>query len=423
MTGPASLLAPETEALVAQIGTADILVGLPSYNNAGTIGHVVTAVNVGLAKYFGRRRAVLVTADGASSDGTLDVVARTAVDWGPMLIGDHPDVAARILTTTRGLPGKASALRTILEIARRLQASACAVVDADVSSITPEWVELLVRPILEGGYGYVAPYYLRHKYDGTLTNTIVYPLTRALYGWRLRQPIGGECGVSGDLVPHYLHDDLWAVDLAGSGTDVWMATKAMASGARVCQSFLGAKIKHPSGPEPDVSVILMEVVGAVFALMEVHEEVWVKVKESQPVKLFGFQYEVGVEPVPVMAERMITSFRQGLLDLEQVWRQILSREALEELVSLGAQGSRTFRIADDLWARLVYDAAVAYHRHVMPREHLLKAFTPLYWGYTATYVLETQALTSAEAEGRIEALCQAFEARKPYLIDRWRGEE
>jgi hypothetical protein len=76
-------------------------------------------------------------------------------------------------------------------------------------------------------------------------------------------------------------------------------------------------------------------------------------------------------------------------------------------------------LPDDLWARVVYDVAGAHHRRVMPREHLLKAFLPLYLGRTASFVLETQGLTSVEAEGRIEALCTAFEARKPYLLERW----
>jgi len=45
--------------------------------------------------------------------------------------------------------------------------------------------------------------------------------------------------------------------------------------------------------------------------------------------------------------------------------------------------------------------------------------TALYLGRTASFVLETQALTSMEAEDRIEALCQSFERYKPYLVQRW----
>jgi hypothetical protein len=419
MTVAAASLTSETETKVQEIGEAEILVGIPSYNNADTIGHVVRAVSVGLAKYFRGGRAVLVNSDGWSSDGTPDVVARTVVDFGAMLISDRQSTLHKIITPYHGIPGKGSAFRTIFEIARRLNAKACAVVDADLRSITPEWIELLVRPVLEEGYDYVAPYYLRHKYDGTITNSIVYPLTRALYGQRIRQPIGGDFGFSGRLAGHYLEKHVWESDVARFGIDIWMTTEAIASGARVCQSFLGAKIHNPKDPVADLSSMLVQVVGAVLALTKEHHAVWAKVEGSQPVKLFGFQYEVGVEPVNVNVERMVGNFRQGLTDLLPIWEQMLAAETVESLLLLRDCPLRAVRILDDLWARLVYDVAISFHRRIMPRDHLLKALTPLYLGRTASFVLETQGLTSAEAEGRIEALCQAFEKRKPYLVERW----
>jgi hypothetical protein len=61
-----------------------------------------------------------------------------------------------------------------------LGAKVCAVVDSDLRSIRPEWFDLLLRPVLDREFDYIAPYYKRHKYDGTITNSIVYPLTRAL---------------------------------------------------------------------------------------------------------------------------------------------------------------------------------------------------------------------------------------------------
>lgn len=421
MTAAAAPLTAETETKVQEIGQTDVLIGIPSLNNAGTIGHVVQAVSAGLAKYFPGSRAVLVNSDGGSSDGTPEVVSRTGVDFGTILISDRQSPLHKIITPYHGVPGKGSAFRTIFEIARRLKAKACAVVDSDLRSITPEWIELLIRPVLEEGYDYVAPYYLRHKYDGTITNGIVYPLTRALYGQRIRQPIGGDFGFSGRLAEHYLDKHVWESEVARFGIDIWMTTEAIAHGARVCQSFLGAKIHNPKDPAADLSAMLVEVVGAVFALMEEHQTVWAGVAESQPVKVFGFQYEVGVEPVHVNVERMVSSFRQGLVDLEPIWRQMLAQQTVEGLLPLKDCPLQAFRIPDDHWARLVYDAAASYHHRVMPREHLLKALTPLYLGRTATFVLETQGLTSAEAEGRIEALCRAFEERKAYLVERWQA--
>ena len=419
---PAVALTPETESRVQEIGDVEILVGIPSYNNADTIGHVVRAVSAGLAKYFPGRRAVLVNSDGGSSDGTPDVVSRAIVDFGAVLISDHQTLLQKIITPYHGIPGKGSAFRTIFEIARRLNAKACAVVDSDLRSITPEWIELLLRPILEENYDYVAPYYLRHKYDGTITNSIVYPLTRTLYGQRIRQPIGGDFGFSGRLTDHYLDQHVWESDVARFGIDIWMTTEAVASGARVCQSFLGAKIHNPKDPASDLAAMLMQVLGAVFGLMEEHHKVWAAVHESMPVKLFGFQYEVGVEPVNVNVERMIASFQQGLTDLAPIWEQALGPETVAELKPLQAVSSAEFRIPDDLWVRVVYEAALAYRARLMPREHLLKALTPLYLGRTATFVLETQGLTTVEAEGRIEQLCLAYEARKSYLVDRWNHE-
>ena len=52
MTVEALGLTSDTEARVHKIGAADLVVGIPSYNNADTIGRVVSAVSAGLAKYF-----------------------------------------------------------------------------------------------------------------------------------------------------------------------------------------------------------------------------------------------------------------------------------------------------------------------------------------------------------------------------------
>src|SRR5437899_1864687 len=423
MTAAATPLTPETEAKVQEIGETDVLVGIPSYNNTDTIGHVVRAVSAGLAKYFARSRVVLVNADGGSSDGTPEAVSRAVVDLGTLLISEQQSPLHKIITPYQGIPGKGSAFRTIFEIARRMKAKACAVVDSDLRSITPEWIEVLLRPVLDEGYDYVAPYYLRHKYDGTITNSIVYLLTRARYGKRIRQPIGGDFGFSGALAAHYLDKHVWESDVARFGIDIWMTTEAIASGARVCQSFLGAKIHNPKDPAADLSAMLVQVAGALFSLMEEHQTIWTTIEASKPVTLFGFQYQVGVEPVHVNIDAMIANFRQGLADLEPIWRQMLAAETLEGLFLLKECPPQAFHIPDDLWARIVYDIAVAYHRYSMPREHLLKALTPLYLGRTASFVLETQGLTSMEAEGRIEILCQTFEKQKSYLIQHWGSAE
>src|SRR5207253_2885400 len=80
---------------------------------------------------------------------------------------------------------------------------------SDLRSITPEWIERLMGPVVRGEAEYVTPLYARHKYDGTITNTIAYPLTRALYGARVRQPIGGEFGFHAKLARVFVDQPVW----------------------------------------------------------------------------------------------------------------------------------------------------------------------------------------------------------------------
>jgi len=416
------ILGPETLTQVQDLKHADIVVGVPSFNNARTIRHVVQAVEIGLQKYFPSSRAVIVNSDGGSTDGTQDAVLRARVEEGHLLmVAPELPPVHRLVTPYHGIPGKGSAFRAIFRIAELLGAKACAVVDSDLRSITPEWVELLLRPLIYAGYDYVAPYYLRHKYDGTITNSIVYPLTRALYGQRVRQPIGGDFGFSGRLASHYLAQDVWETDVARYGVDIWMTTTALCGGFRVCQSFLGAKIHDAKDPGSDLSAMLTQVVGSVFGLMETHTQVWIPMEGSRDIPVFGFRFDVGLEPVPVNLERMIQHFRQGLTDLSEVWEQALHANTVRELRGLGQLATAEFHLPDELWVRVVYDFAAAFHRRRLNPDHLLRSLTPIYMGRVASFVADTRESLAGEVEAKIEKLCLLYEQSKPYLIEQWQG--
>ncbi|MFB3778386.1 MAG: glycosyl transferase family 2 [Bryobacteraceae bacterium] len=406
------------------IKEADIVVGIPSYNNAATIGHVTRAACVGLAKYFPHLKAVIINSDGGSTDATKQEVLSARMEEAPLLLFSTPlNGVHRLSFPYHGIPGKGSAFRLIFQMAARLGAKACAVVDADLRSITPEWLDLLLRPILVADFDFVAPYYHRHKYDGTITNSIVYPLTRALYGLRVRQPIGGEFGVSGRLVARYLERNDWETDVARYGIDIWMTTIAIAEGYRVCQSFLGAKLHDAKDPGADLSAMLHQVVGSVFMLMNEYETVWAGIKGSRPVDLFGFRFDVGLDPIEVNLERMLTSFRRGATELSEVWAQALepsTHDAVRALARHASAETASFHIDDELWTRVVMDFACAYRQQPLERGHLLKSLTPLYLARVASFVIETRTMVAAEVEERIERLCRSFEEAKPYLLDRWR---
>jgi len=416
------LLSEPVKKIINELNEVDILVGIPSYNNARTIPHVVRAVNAGLAKYFPKAKCVLINSDGGSEDGTPELFRQTRVDNLEMILVDHHVYPVhKILTAYHGIPGKGSAFRTIFEIAEALNAKACCVVDSDLRSITPEWIELLLDPIMDKAFDYVAPLYSRHKYDGTITNSIVYPMTRALYGKRIRQPIGGEFGFSAKLASHYLTKNVWDSDVARYGIDIWMTTTAICEGFQVCQSYLGAKIHDAKDPGASLTDMYTQVISSLFTFMETYSKIWNQVTNSEKVPTFGFTYEVGLEPINVNIERMINSFKLGVEALAPFHDRVLSNEDLMALQALAKKDTRQFNFPDDLWARVVYSFASAFHHHIWPTDQLMKSMIPLYLGRTASFVIENRDSSAEKVEAKIEGLCQQYEKLKPYLTEQWKN--
>src|SRR5438876_7637431 len=330
---------------------ADIVVGIPSFRNAATIGHVTEAAAEGLRRNFPNMRAVIVNADGGSEDGTRERV-RGSADGVPIVTGRY-----------QGRSGKGSAFRAIFEAVTLLGARACAVVDSDLRSITPEWIARLVGPIVRGEADYVTPLYARHKHDGTITNTIAYPLTRALYGARVRQPIGGEFGFGADLARVYLAEPVWASDVAKFGIDIFMTTTALARGVRVAQAFLGAKIHDPKDPGADLGPMFTQVVGTLLTLARQNVDVWRPVTGSRDIPLIGDIAPVEPEAVNASVPILVDKFRAGAKEQAAAWGGLLSQKA-QAAAREAAESGDTRAISGDLRAPAVYDILAA----TKPRE-------------------------------------------------------
>jgi hypothetical protein len=384
---------------------ADLVVGIPSFRNAATIGHVTEAAAEGLRRNFPDMRAVIVNADGGSEDGTSDRV-RASADGVPTVTGRY-----------QGKSGKGSAFRAIFEAVSLLGARACAVVDSDLRSITPEWIARLIGPVVRGESDYVTPLYARHKHDGTITNTIAYPLTRALYGARVRQPIGGEFGFSADLARVYLAEPVWDSDVAKFGIDIFMTTTALARGVRVAQAFLGAKIHDPKDPGADLGPMFTQVVGTLLTLARRNEDIWRPVTGSRDVPVIGEISPVEPEVVNANVRVLVEKFRAGATEQQQAWNEILSPATLE-VARKAAETGNASAIGGRLWAKAVYEIVAAIKERD-DTETLARALLPLYFGRVAALIGEVQGLDQAGAERVVEQQATAFEQTKPYLLERW----
>jgi hypothetical protein len=402
-------LRPHLQKRLEEVREADILIGIPCYNNEDTIVHVIQMVSHGLHAHYRDRRAVIMVADGGSTDDTRDVVREFQIrPW-----------QEKIITIYRGVGGKGTALRAIFESAFRLKVRACACVDSDLRSINPDWVRYLLEPVLERDYEFVAPVYTRYKYDGTITNNIVYNLVRALYGRRIRQPIGGDFAFSHRLARHYLEQEVWATDIARFGIDIWMTTNAIVEGAKLCQANLGVKIHDAKDPSEALGPMFRQVCGTIFSLMEQHEEFWLPISSSEPVPVYGMEESIEPDPIQVNQPRMVQEFQEGLRLFGPVYREIFSSEVFRALEDAAGMSPEEFHFHTEIWARLLYELAAKYHHLAEHRMKLLTVMTPLYLGRVASFITRTRDMDSREAESVVEEQAETFERLKPYLLERW----
>jgi len=433
-----SILTERTQEKVNEIKKADILVGIPSYNNENTIGHVIKAVRLGLTKYFPKFKSVIVNSDCGSTDKTRQIVRNNLNDYQELetiLIAHemHPYMRSlhtpisEMVTTFRGTPGKGKAFRRIFEIAHELGAKAVVVVDSDLRSITPEWIQLLAGPIIFKNFDYVAPLYSRHKYDGTITNSLIYPLARAFYGKKIRQPIGGEFGFSAKVLDEYMKRDIWDTDVAYYGIDIWMTSVALANGFQICQSFLGAKIHNPKNVAT-LTPMFKQIMGTIFSLLEETYDKWKGIKGSEDLPTFGFQARVIPEEVPQDFNELFKHFQKGVEKRIAVWKEILTSENFKALEKIASQPKKGYSFPLDLWVKIIYDYIIFYHRfkHVfmeMSLPSVLESMIPLYFGFTASFVLKTRDMSNQEAEEEIEKICLEFEKQKSYLVKMWENRD
>jgi glucosylglycerate synthase len=394
---------------IEEIRNADILIGIPCYNNEKTIAHVIQMVTHGLDKYYRDFRSVVFIADGGSTDDTRETAKEFQIKpW-----------QEKVVSIYRGPAGKGTALRSVFEAARTLQVRACAVVDADLRSITSDWIKHLLDPVTSRDFQFVAPVYLRHKYDGTITNNIVYNLTRALYGRRIRQPIGGDFAFSRDVAKFYAEQDVWDTDVARYGIDIWMTTTAITQGFKLCQSNLGVKIHDAKDPAQQLGPMFRQVLYVLFTLMERFEGYWKSISGSEAVETFGHRNSIEPEPVSVDLDGMIDKFKVGYQQFSPLWKEILSPDCFADIQKASELGAAEFHLPTATWVRILYELAATFHAWTRNRFKIIEVVTPLYYARVAAFVRQTWEMTSDAAENLVEDQALQFEKLKDYLLKVW----
>lgn len=392
------------------VKNAEIVVGIPSYNEAKLIHFPTQKASEGLIQFFSNRPSVIVNCDNHSSDGTREA-----------FLGVKTEVPKIYISTPEGIKGKGNNLRNLFKKAIDLKAKAIVVVDADLKSITPRWIKNLADPLFRH-FGFVAPLYVRHRFDGTITNTIAYPLTRALYGRRVRQPIGGDFGFSNQMAQIYLKSEIWEDRISQFGIDIWMITLAINKNIPICQSFMGRpKVHKPKDPAADLGPMFSQVVGTIFGLMDQYTNKWRRVRWSKPTAIFGFGLgETELPPdMTVSKKKLHNRFTEGIENIVDQWKVILAEEVFSKLTEVADIAADRFDFPTQLWAKILFDYAIAFRKGDMKVDLLLDSLQPLYYGKVLSFVNKVETMSTQQAEECVEDECIIFEETKPYLIERW----
>jgi glycosyltransferase involved in cell wall biosynthesis len=316
-----------------------------------------------------------------------------------------------------GIAGKGSALKAVFEAAKFLNVKAVALVDSDLRSITPEWMKLLLSPALSGT-GLVVPYYNRRKYDGTITNFLCYPITASLYGKNIRQPIGGDFGLSAELVKVILDSPLWDMpQVCEFGVDIFETYTALAEGFEVKQAFLGIKEHDPKDPTKQLTPMFRQVIGTMFTCIEKYESSWKNVQGISEVGMEGEEEHVNSHPpVPIDLQNMINTYKNSYDQHRTIYQKLLSKEIIDEFEKLKSLNGEPISFPMETWAKTVYKFIAAFHKTEPAARHVLvDALQVLWTGRLAAFIHETQLISPVETEERILEQARVFIQMKPYL--------
>jgi hypothetical protein len=419
MPGPQHQQSTLSDALLRQlmaVGQVDVLVGLPTLNNAATVVDIVRAIHVCFTRDFPRLRTVMINSDGGSTDGTPDLIRGATFAQADLVLTSHSlRTLHRVVAPYHGLPGKLTALRSVFAAAELTQAKVLVVVDPNGPAKNPERVTELIAPIVRSEVEFIAPRYRRHPRDGLLISQLVRPMVRALYGVALDEPLGAEFSCARRFTTHCLEQDIWDHEVARFAIDLWLRTEAVADG------FVVGQVWRPSTTAAGTGTTLREVVQqVVLALVESlreHETFWKTTTGVADLRTWGHDPSAPPDPPSWDYTAMAEQARRDITDIAPLLEGVLEPGALERL--LADVASPAASLDDEFWVRIVYAFAAATRGGARSLEHLAGMFVPLYLWRASTFMSVTAPEEPPAVQARLDSLCQAFQQLKPVLVGRW----
>lgn len=398
-------LQPEIVEKCKKIKPVDIMVGVLCKDVETTVLNVLNIINEGLYRYFPDYKKAIVPSYTKSEDKTKE-----AID-----LFQPYNTIEKIVTKDAVSGGKGAGVRTIFEIAHEAEAKSVVLIDGDLLSIKPGWIQTIVNPIVYGRADLTVPYYIRDKYDGVITNNLVYPFTRALYGIDIRQPIAGEYALSKNLYEHLRKHPLFP---PGFGIDIFILTAAAAEGMYVKEGLFSLKIHesttHYLEPEKFLIPMFRKVTASMFRLAEHYEDSW----KNRP-KAWRPRYDrecFSKKPIPVKVDidKMDKSFKSEFETSKKFMQNILPNDLSSEIKDI-VKKDKDFDAKT--WAKAVYIHAAEYKEAEKEdtKYRVLDSLKTLWLGRFVSYAEDVKGMDINEAEKVIQRQAEVFEDEFEYL--------
>ena len=390
----------EREENPCNVSEADIVVGIASLNEADSIAYPTEQASLGLKKYHPDKKSVIVNCDNHSPDNTEAA-----------FMGTDTEVPKIYITTPPDTPGKGYNFENMFRKVLELNAEILVCIDADLLSISPEWMKWFIDP-LQDGYDFINPIYSRHKYDGTITNSLCMPLVYGLFCRNIRQPIGGDFAMSGRLARHLICQP-WHRTTEEYGIDIFMTMNAIFGGFRMCETGLGAKIHKPSAPK--LGPMFIQVVSTAFLTVIRSFETWKAASAIEQSPLYGLRLRQKPQDLDVDRGAIEKNAREGFVQMQGQLEKALSPGLYKDLTRMFSS-SGTIDITAEQWCAIVYDMITAFataHDHLA----LVESLKGLYFGRALAFMNKTWDWDTDEAEEEIHAQAEVFYAHRGELIE------
>ncbi len=305
-------------------------------------------------------------------------------------------------------------------VAEQRGASSVLLLGTDVASLDPQALRTM-QAGLSAGADLALPRYQTAPDDGLVNSALLYPLSRALFAADIRFPLPLDAGLSLRMLTR-LANSAERISAQPEGALLWPVAEASIAGFAV-REVEGGSRTLPQPQEGDLNELFPAVTSSLFADIEAKATYWQRARalparhpQSQsPSRSTGqASQETGEE-----VRSLIDGYRIAFNNLREIWSLVLPPQSLLALKKLSVSTPETFLYPPGLWARTVYDFALAYHLRTLNRGHLLGALTPLYLAWVASFVRNSGDNAQAGAE-MLQVTASAFEQEKPYLVSRWR---